>query len=135
MNSPPVAQPLDVAVAVIERESRYLITQRLENDSFGGWWEFPGGKVNPGESLEAAVAREIQEELGLTIEVGVLLQVIEHRYPERFLRLHCFACRITAGEPKAVECAAWRWVNSKELRRFKFPPASEPLLRQLENGR
>lgn len=122
---------LDVAVAVIERDGQILIAQRKPQDSFGGRWEFPGGKLNPGESLEACLAREIQEELGLVIQVGQLLKVVEHRYPHRLIRLHCFSCRVLEGEPRAIECTAWRWVAPSELNQYPFPPASDPLIEML----
>ena len=124
--------PLDVAVAVIEKNGQILIAQRKPTDSFGGCWEFPGGKANPGESLEACLAREIQEELGLSIAVGQKLQVVEHQYPSRTLRLHCFLCHIVSGEPQAIECSAWDWVEPKELSRFQFPPASGPIIEALQ---
>lgn len=122
------SDPIDVAMAVIRKESQLLITQRKSDDSFGGLWEFPGGKLHPGETLEEALAREIQEELGIAITVGLKLKVIEHRYPNRTLRLHCFSCEILRGEPRAIECAAWRWVTAPELAQFRFPPASGPIL-------
>ncbi|MBI3616269.1 MAG: 8-oxo-dGTP diphosphatase MutT [Candidatus Omnitrophica bacterium] len=120
--------PIDVAVAVIEQNGKYLIAQRKAGDSFGGCWEFPGGKVNPGESLETCLTREIQEELAVPIAVGRKLQVIEHQYPERSLRLHFYLCRILSGEPQTIECADWRWVAPEELGQFQFPPASGPIL-------
>ncbi len=123
-----------MAVAVIERDGRYLISQRLPDDSFGGFWEFPGGKSNPGETLETCLAREIQEELGVEIAVGIKLQVVEYRYPRRTIRLHCFSCRITAGEPRAIECTTWRWTLPAELVRFKFPPASRQIIEALQRS-
>ena len=123
--------PLDVPVAVIRHEGRLLVFQRMPNDSFGGFWEFPGGKLDGDETMEAALAREIQEELGVTIEVGQKRMVISHRYPGRVIRLHCFDCRLLQGEPRALECASWQWVLPEELERFSFPPASQPLLRDL----
>ncbi len=126
-----VPSVLEVAVAMIEQEGRVLITQRLPTDSFGGHWEFPGGKVNPGETLEACLAREIQEELGIAIAVGAKALVVEHPYPHRTIRLHCFSCRLLSGEPQTIECAAWRWVLPQELSDFSFPPASAPMIELL----
>ena len=128
----PDAGSLDVAVGVIEQDGRYLISQRLPEDSFGGFWEFPGGKSNPGETLEACLAREIQEGLGLQIAVGTKLQVVEYQYPRRMIRLHCFSCRIVAGEPRAIECTTWRWIMPAELMQFKFPPASRQIIEALQ---
>ena len=124
--------PLDVAVAVIQRDGRFLIAQRLPNDSFGGYWEFPGGKLVSGETLESGLAREILEELGVRVEVGSKRMVIEHNYPARTIRLHCFECRLVEGEPRAIECTEWRWVVAAELDRFQFPPASQPLIKNLQ---
>ena len=127
----PERSPLDIPVAVIRQEGRLLISQRMPQDSFGGFWEFPGGKPDGGETMEAALIREIQEELGVTIEVGEKRMMISHRYPGRVIRLHCFDCRLVEGEPRALECASWQWVLPDELERFSFPPASEPLIRDL----
>ena len=123
---------LEVAVAIIEQADRFLISRRLPEDSFGGFWEFPGGKCNPGETLQECLAREVREELGITITVGQKLQVIEHEYPQRTVRLHCFSCRIVSGEPQAIECAAWRWVSPRELPEYEFPPASRALLARFQ---
>ncbi len=127
-------KPLEVAVAVIKRNGHVLIAQRRPGDSFGGHWEFPGGKLRPGETLEICLVREIQEELGLMIAVDKPLMVIEHPYPNRTIRLHCFACRIVSGEPQAIECTAWRWVTPQELHQFEFPPASGPLIEVLQDS-
>ena len=120
--------PLEVVVAVIRRKNLYLVAQRRAGDSFGGLWEFPGGKLHAGEALEEGLVREIQEELGIRIAVDAERMVLEHRYPERLIRLHCFDCRWVEGEPRAIECAAWRWVRVEELEGLKFPPASGPLI-------
>jgi len=126
--------PLDVPVAVIQQEGRLLISQRMRKDSFGGFWEFPGGKPNDGETMEAALAREIREELGITVEVGAKRMMISHRTPDRVIRLHCFDCRLLEGEPRALECASWQWVLPDELERFSFPPASKPLICDLRES-
>ncbi|MBI3322259.1 MAG: (deoxy)nucleoside triphosphate pyrophosphohydrolase [Candidatus Omnitrophica bacterium] len=123
--------PLEVAVAVIKDGGRVLITQRKPGDSFGGLWEFPGGKLNDGESMEAALVREIEEELGVRVEVAAKRMVIRHQYPARAVRLHCFDCRLLSGEPRAIECAAWQWVDTAELAGFEFLPGSRPLIEHL----
>ena len=125
--------PLEVVVAIIERDGLYLVAQRRAGDSFGGLLEFPGGKCHSGETLEESLIREIREELGIRIAVGAERMVLQHRYPERLIRLHCFDCRWVEGEPRAIECAAWRWVRAEELECLKFPPASLPLIRQLQS--
>ena len=123
--------PLEVAVGVIESSGKVLITQRKAEDSFGGLWEFPGGKLNPGESVEIALAREIEEELGIRVAVGEKRMVIRHQYPARAVRLHCFDCRVLEGEPRTIECAALKWVEPVDLTGFEFLPATRPLIEQL----
>ncbi len=124
--------PLDVPIAVILDAGRLLISQRLPGDSFGGFWEFPGGKMDQGETMELCLAREIREELGVVIEVGSKRMEISHRTPARTIRLHCFDCRLVEGAPRALECASWQWVFPAELGRFTFPPASKPLILKLQ---
>ena len=128
----PDRPPLDVAIAVIRHEGKLLISQRMPDDSFGGFWEFPGGKLDDGETMELCLMREIREELGVVVEVGTKRMEISHRYPGRVIRLHCFDCRLVEGEPRPLECAGWRWVFPEELGRFTFPPASAPLIRKLQ---
>jgi len=123
-----------VPIAVILHEGRLLISQRLPGDSFGGFWEFPGGKMASGETMELCLAREIREELGITVEVGAKRMEISHHYPGRTIRLHCFDCRWVDGEPRAIECAGWEWVFPAELDRFTFPPASRPLILDLQGA-
>lgn len=123
---------MDVAVAVIQHEGRLLISQRRPGDSFGGFWEFPGGKLCDGETMEICLAREIREELGVVVEVLAKRMEISHSYPGRVIRLHCYDCRLVSGEPRALECANWKWVNPAELDGFTFPPASTPLIRTLQ---
>ncbi len=120
-----------MAVAVIHRDGKVLIARRRWEDSFGGYWEFPGGKVNEGEGMPAALEREIREELGVRVEVGQERLVLEHRYPGRTIRLHCFDCRLAGGQPRSIECAEWRWVLPAQLAQFHFPPASQALIASL----
>ena len=122
-------------MAIIRRQGgQFLVSQRLPKDSFGGFWEFPGGKLNPGESLQQGLAREILEELGVHVEVGEKRMEIRHSDPSRVILLHCFDCRVVEGEPRAIECACWRWVEVEELEGLTFPPASRPLIRLLQES-
>ena len=124
--------PIDVVAGVIRREDgRVLITQRLADDTLGGYWEFPGGKVDPGEELRAALRRELLEEIGVETEIGEELQRVVHAYPDRDVRLHFFAVRILCGEPRVIEVADLRWVTLDELMDYQFPEADLPLLKQL----
>jgi 8-oxo-dGTP diphosphatase len=124
--------PIDVVAAVIPRgDGRLLITQRLPSDTLGGYWEFPGGKVEPGEALRDAITRELHEEIGVEAEIGAQIHHVVHAYPDRDVRLYFFDARIVAGEPQKIEVADLRWVTPGELMDYRFPEADLPLLRQL----
>ena len=126
--------PIDVVAGVIRRDDgRILISQRLADDTLGGYWEFPGGKVEPGEELKAALRRELIEELGIETEIGAEIHSIVHAYPDRDVRLFFFEARITAGEPKKLEVADHRWVMVTEIMDYQFPEADLPLLQQLQS--
>lgn len=122
---------MDVAVGVIRQGTRVLITQRKPGDSFGGFWEFPGGKPADGERLEETLSREMREELGIEVAVGSKRMTVTHPYPDRVIRLAVFECAIRSGRPRAIECAQWRWVLPEALGAYRFPPASEPILKWL----
>ncbi len=127
--------PIDVVAGVLRREDgKLLITQRLADDTLGGYWEFPGGKVDPGEALTAALYRELTEELGIETEIGAEIHRIVHAYPDRDVRLYFFEARIISGEPQKLEVADLRWVTLDELMDYQFPEADMPLLRQLQGG-
>lgn len=124
--------PIDVVAGVIRREDgRLLISQRLAEDTLGGYWEFPGGKVDLGEELKTALWRELKEELGIDTEVGAEIHRIVHPYPDRDVRLYFFDARIISGEPQKLEVADFRWVTLDELMNYQFPDADRPLLDQL----
>lgn len=125
---------LEVVGAVIQEGERVLIAQRLPGKSQGLCWEFPGGKVEPGEAPEAALARELAEELGITVEVGAVFGAVIWEGGGRPLRLTCYRARLVAGTPEPRECHAVRWVALEELDRFDFAPADVPLVRQLQAG-
>jgi mutator protein MutT len=123
---------LNIPIAVIIDGQKILISQRTPDDSFGGYWEFPGGKIETGETMEQCLIREIREELGVAIEIAAKRMVITHPYPHRTIRLHCYDCRLTSGEPRAIECADWKWVLPEQLTEFLFPPASARLIQSLQ---
>ena len=124
--------PIDVVAAVVRRDDgRLLISQRNADDMLGGYWEFPGGKVDPGEDLKTAVRRELLEELGIETEIGSEIHRIVHPYPDRDVRLVFFDARIISGEPQKLEVADFRWVTLDEIMDYQFPEADLPLLKQL----
>ena len=118
-------------VAVIRRHRDFIIAQRRKDDSFGGYWEFPGGKKNPGETFEACAAREALEEVGLEISVGRKIMEIRRPYHEKIIWLNFYLCSSLSGEPRAIECQRARWVDVADLKRFKFPPANDKVIRFL----
>lgn len=127
------AEPIQVAAALIVREGRYLIARRKAGVHLGGLWEFPGGKREPGESLEDCLRREIREELGVEITGLVPFQVLRHDYPEKSVEMHFFRCSILEGPVRALGCADLRWVTPGEFAQFEFPPADSTLLEALKN--
>jgi 8-oxo-dGTP diphosphatase len=121
---------VDVVAAVIERDGLILIARRPAALHLGGLWEFPGGKPHPGESPQAALEREIREELGAAAAVGPLLETVDWTYPEKRVRLSFFRCTI-AGEPRGLEGQEIVWVRPAELAAYRFPPADAVLLERL----
>jgi len=122
---------VDVAIAVVARGVDVLICRRPDGVPFAGYWEFPGGKREPDETLEQCVVRELREEVGATVVAESALTPIDHDYPHARVRLHAFVCRLIDGEPRPIECSACRWVHVLELRTVQFPPANEALVEEI----
>lgn len=120
---------LVVACAMIDEDGRVLIAQRPEGRSMAGLWEFPGGKVEPGEYPEAALIREMKEELGVIIDESCLapLTFASHAYDDFHLLMPLFACRKWGGEIAPKEGQALSWVRPIRLNQYDMPPADEPL--------
>lgn len=116
-----------VSAAVIRRGDEFFVTRRHEGVHLEGFWEFPGGKCDPGESLQDCLEREILEELDAQIEVGAELLTCAHTYPERVVELHFFDCRLL-GDPKPMLGQEMRWVPRGELASLQFPPADDELI-------
>lgn len=113
---------IEVVAAIIYHEGRYLATQRGYGE-FKGGWEFPGGKIEPGEAREEALIREIREELCMEIGVGRLLCTTEYDYPTFHLTMHCYLCHITEGTPHLTEHLEARWLSPEELHSVRWLPA------------
>lgn len=123
-----------IVVAVcVDDENRVLIAQRPEDKMLGGLWEFPGGKVEKGEQLEAALHREIREELGVGIETGEKVAGIKHTYSHFKITLHAWLCRITENEPQPKAGKQLKWVSATELDAFPFPKANRKLTQALQS--
>lgn len=118
------------AVALIDRDGRVLLAQRPEGKSMAGLWEFPGGKVEAGESPEAALVRELHEELGIETWNSCLapLTFASHAYDDFHLLMPLFACRKWEGVPQPKEGQTLAWARPSELRNYPMPPADVPLI-------
>jgi 8-oxo-dGTP diphosphatase len=121
---------LVVAALVQGDDGRTLLTRRPPGKPMGGLWELPGGKVEEGEAPEAALEREIAEELGVGCTVGDIYQVVSHRYPDFDLLMLVYRCRLE-GAPRAVEVAELAWVERRHLRDFAVLPADGPIIDRL----
>jgi 8-oxo-dGTP diphosphatase len=126
---------LVVAVALVDADRRVLIAQRPQGKQLAGLWEFPGGKVEPGERPEQTLIRELNEELTINVKEPCLapLTFASHRYPDFHLLMPLYVCRRWEGTPTAVEHQALRWVEPHRLREFPMPPADEPLIPMLRD--
>jgi 8-oxo-dGTP diphosphatase len=124
---------LVVACALVDADRRVLIAQRPEGKTLAGLWEFPGGKVEPGERPEATLIRELQEEIGITVKEACLapLTFASHAYEDFHLLMPLYICRRWDGEVVAREGQNLAWVRANKLRDYKMPPADIPLIPHL----
>lgn len=121
---------LVAACALVDADGRVLLTQRPEGKKLAGLWEFPGGKVEPGETPEAALIRELAEEVGITTKEACLapLTFASHSYDEFHLLMPLFVCRRFEGTARGLEGQALKWVRPRDMRDYPMPPADEPLI-------
>jgi mutator protein MutT len=126
----PAVGRVDVAIAIIARGGKVLICQRPEGGSFAGYWEFPGGKREPGETVVDCLKREVLEELAIHITPLRALRTVDHDYARGPIRLHPFLCAHSAGELQRLACQDAAWVEPRDLTRYQFPPANEELIRE-----
>jgi 8-oxo-dGTP diphosphatase len=124
--------PLLVTAAILQREGKTLLTRRPEGTRHGGLWEFPGGKLDPGESPQEGLQREIREELGLEIRVGEIFDVVYHRYDWGAILLLAYRCEPLGGEIRNLQVAEHRWVDPAELGDYPILPADRPLIARLQ---
>lgn len=122
---------IEVVGAIIKDGDRYLVGQRAANKSLGGLWEFIGGKIEPGETPEQALARECREELDLEIENEHVVDLVVHEYPEKTIRLTLISCSPKTGSiPKALEHQQIKWVTRAEMDVLDFAPADKELIQR-----
>lgn len=119
---------LEVVAALIFDAAGSVLATQCAPHKHGGGWEFPGGKIEPGEPAETAVVREIREELSLEVEVGQLLHTVEWEYPAFHLRMHCYVCRLCGGELTLREHVAACWLTADELYSLDWLPADVDVL-------
>ena len=122
-----------VVAAVIESDKKIFATQRGYGE-FKGGWEFPGGKIEPGETPQQALVREIEEELDTEIEVGELIDTVEYDYPSFHLSMDCFWCKIVKGNLVLLEAEASKWLAKDELYSVEWLPADEGLIKKIEEN-
>jgi mutator protein MutT len=124
-----------IGVAVIWNDDRQiLIDKRKAGGAMGGLWEFPGGKIEAGETTIDCILREIKEELEIEISVGDLLIEIDHTYPTLRVILTVHNCKYLSGEPQPIECDEIRWVEPHELDRYEFPAANIQIINAILTG-
>lgn len=122
-----------IGVAVIWNDKKQiLIDRRRPEGAMGGLWEFPGGKIEPGETIEECIKREIDEELAIDIEINEHLITIDHTYTNLRVTLTVYECRHLQGVPQALECDEIRWVNLEQLEQFDFPAANFQIITALK---
>lgn len=137
MDSPETPTTVEVAIGVTHRSApgtglpEVLISRRAKDGVLGGYWEFPGGKLEPGESAELCVVRELFEELGVEVRPTSAMGPIEHTYDHAHVLLRPFYCEHLGGEPQALEVDDWVWAEVGSLDRYEFPPANAALLDQV----
>jgi 8-oxo-dGTP diphosphatase len=120
---------LEVVCGVIgDGMGRWLACQRPEEKHLGGYWEFPGGKVEPNEPASEALTRELREELGIDVAVEEALPSVEWSYPDRRIRLRPYLCRIVSGTPRAIEHQEIRWCDAEALAELRWAAADVPVV-------
>ena len=122
-----------VAAIITDASGRIFATQRGYGE-WKDWWEFPGGKIEPGETPEEALRREIREELDIDITVGRLLATVEYDYPAFHLSMQCFLCTLPAGTPHLLEHEDARWLTREDLDSVRWLPADESIIKQLRGA-
>lgn len=121
---------IEVVAAIIIRDEKFFATQRGYGE-WEDWWEFPGGKIETGESPDDALKREIREELATYIEVGQLLTIVEYDYPKFHLTMHCYLCTIISGELLLLEHEDARWLAKDKLNSVRWLPADKEVIEKL----
>lgn len=120
------------AAVVTDSKGRVLVAQRRAEDMLGGLWEFPGGKQEPGETIQQCIERELDEELGIGVETGEFLVTVKHAYSHFTMDLHTYFAKIKSGRPKALQCQGFQWLKVSELRKLPYSKADLKIIDALE---
>ena len=123
----------EVVAALIWDQDKFMICQRPAHKARGLLWEFVGGKVDPGETMEEALIRECREELNITVAVGNIFTQVIHEYPDIHIRLTLFHCSITEGTPELLEHNDLKWIHPRQIPEFLFCPADKDILILIQN--
>ena len=123
---------LEVVAALIRRDHQFLICQRPTSKACALLWEFVGGKVEKGETREAALIRECREELGIIVKVGDIFMEVTHQYPDTTVHLTLFYATIADGEPQLLEHHDMKWITSEEIENYEFCPADTDILKKIK---
>ena len=122
---------IEVVAAIFRKKNAIFATEKGDGE-FKGYWEFPGGKVEPGESLEEALRREIREELQVEIHIEEKFTELDYDYPKFHLTMHCYFCSVVSGEIKLVEATEGKWLEKDELNTVNWLPADISLIEELK---
>ena len=122
-----------VAAVIIRDDGRILVTQRLADAHLGGKWEFPGGKIEEGETPQEALVREMMEELNVRIKVQELVEIVNYDYPDFHLTMHCFLCKIISGDMILKEHTSARWLTKDHINEVDWLPADKDLIEKLKS--
>ena len=123
----------EVVAALIWDQDKFMICQRPAHKARGLLWEFVGGKVDPGETMEEALIRECREELNITVAVGNIFTQVIHEYPDIHIRLTLFHCSIAEGTPELLEHNDLKWIHPRQIPEFPFCPADKDILILIQN--
>ncbi|MEL6927697.1 MAG: 8-oxo-dGTP diphosphatase MutT [Cyanobacteria bacterium J06600_6] len=131
ISPPPVHKRIGVAV-INDQQGKILIDRRRQSGEMGGLWEFPGGKIEPGETVEECIEREIKEELDIQIRVGDRLTTIVHTYETFDVTLYVHDCQYLSGTPQTLECDEILWVDPDQMNQYQFPQANIQIIQLLQ---
>jgi 8-oxo-dGTP diphosphatase len=119
---------IEVTAAIIEEGDKFLIARRAKGKHLSGFWEFPGGKIEEGETAEACLHRELNEEFQINVFIDSYVGESYYNYPSKKINLKAFTCKITSGEIKLIDHDKVEWITIEEINKYKFAPADLPLI-------